>query len=306
MNIGGGVLDRILRCLGTAVMIWHAGLVAAAEEGKKDPHWQGQECVACHRVTRPAKGEAPLRDGDETRLCLRCHDQADAHIPIHPVDLQPSNGLLKRMPEAFRRLRPGTRQMACTACHDPLLQCDKAKAAERPLNPGFLRGGPYRFRTDPCYQCHDRSAYQRLNAHDQVDEQGNIRKNRCRLCHRKVPTETPDGQVKNAGLSVAEDYKQICLNCHVWVVHPGGGLPFMDRGGTNHLKIPPQPIRQRLEEMQEKNEVLLPREADGRIYCATCHNPHERGVVKNIQAAKGADEKNRLRMRPICDNCHDI
>ena len=290
-------------------MIWQTCIATAADTGKKNPHWQDQQCTACHTQKKPVKGKAVLRSRDESKLCKRCHgqhDQLDAHIAIHPLDVQPSNVTWNRMSGGFRRLEPGKRKMSCTACHDPLLQCDKSLAAEQPLNPDFLRGGPYRFRTGQCYQCHDRSAYQRLNAHDQIDDQGHIRKKRCLLCHRKVPVETSDGKVRNAELNVVKDYKQLCLNCHVWVVHPGGGLPFMDRGGPHHLKIPPTPILKRLEKMQEKNQVLLPREPNGRIYCATCHNPHERGVVKALRAAKGADEKKRLRTHQICDNCHDI
>ena len=39
--------------------------------------------------------------------------------------------------------------------------------------------------------------------------------------------------------------------------------------------------------------------------CATCHNPHERGVIRVAAAAKGADEQKRLRGRKLCLLCHD-
>ena len=37
----------------------------------------------------------------------------------------------------------------------------------------------------------------------------------------------------------------------------------------------------------------------------TCHNPHARGVVQVVAAAKGVEDKHRLRMPELCGNCHD-
>ena len=48
--------------------------------------------------------------------------------------------------------------------------------------------------------------------------------------------------------------------------------------------------------------------ASGRIFCATCHNPHERGVQRDARVDRGADGYKRLRTvggETICSNCHD-
>ena len=59
--------------------------------------------------------------------------------------------------------------------------------------------------------------------------------------------------------------------------------------------------------MMDKNQVNLPlEESTGKVYCGTCHNPHERGVIKNVTGSKGADEPKRLRATNICENCHDL
>jgi formate-dependent nitrite reductase cytochrome c552 subunit len=52
--------------------------------------------------------------------------------------------------------------------------------------------------------------------------------------------------------------------------------------------------------------VSLPLEGENVITCVTCHNPHERGLLKG-PAGVGADEENRLRMatfNEICSPCH--
>ena len=58
--------------------------------------------------------------------------------------------------------------------------------------------------------------------------------------------------------------------------------------------------------MEKKNNIVLPLEpGSGKVFCGTCHNPHEKGVIKLKAAAKGADANKRLRMQKICKNCHD-
>ena len=43
--------------------------------------------------------------------------------------------------------------------------------------------------------------------------------------------------------------------------------------------------------------IILPLNLDGRIMCATCHNPHEKGVMPDERgAAGGAGEKDRIRL----------
>lgn len=302
----GGVGSRLLRALGILLMTFGTTLTMAEAQTPRDPHWDPAQCKACHTAARPGKGKARLRGQDASGLCLDCHEDREAHVMIHPDGPVPSPRLARHLADGFDERRLGSRRLSCTACHAPRLQCDPARKAERGLNPAFLRGGPYRFRTEFCYRCHDRKAYQRLNAHRQLDSKGQLLEERCRLCHRKVPARDASSGSADTALNIDDDYKQICLNCHVWVVHPGGGLPFMDRGGTHHLKVPPPGIGKRLKIMQVKNGIHMPLDPGGRIYCATCHNPHQRGVLRDPAAARGADEKYRLRMPQICDNCHDI
>ncbi len=274
-----------------------------------DPHWREEACTTCHRaplnVARPRR-----RFRDTERLCGFCHDQGKDHVHVHPVGIAVSRRLLKGMNPGLREHlqgRAGRPRLGCLTCHDIRVQCRRENFRERKLRHAFLRGGPYRSRTGLCYACHPRRAYARLDAHAQVDAHGQVITNTCLLCHRKVPRQLSDGRAVDTELVVPDRYSQLCLNCHEVLPHPGGDLVFLDKGGPNHLVRPPPGIARYMEKMATRNGLILPREEDsGEIYCATCHNPHARGVIRNPRAARGADEPKRLRARFLCENCHDL
>ncbi len=274
-----------------------------------NPHWREDACTTCHRgpldVKRPRR-----RFRDTEKLCGYCHGDSEAHVHVHPVDVPVSRRLREAMTPALRQhLQGPSRQprLGCTTCHDIRVQCRRENFAEKALRHAFLRGGPYRSRTGFCYACHPRQAYARLNSHAQVDAHGKVVHTTCLLCHRKVPKELPDGTVQDAELVVPDRYSELCLNCHQVLPHPGGDLVFLDKGGPNHLVTPPPGIARYMAKMAEQRGIILPLEAgSGKIYCATCHNPHARGVIRNPRAAAGADAPKRLRAKSMCDNCHDL
>ena len=56
----------------------------------------------------------------------------------------------------------------------------------------------------------------------------------------------------------------------------------------------------------EQEGIELPL-ADGRMHCATCHNPHAEGIIGRKEAALGAGEKYFLRTpsaNDLCVACH--
>ena len=170
----------------------------------------------------------------------------------------------------------------------------------------FFRGGPYKSRTDQCYQCHDANGYQRRNAHDQRDDDGQIKKNSCLICHDKFEGLESAKSIKDVGFNVKESLVKICRSCHELKAHPSGNFTFTAKGTPNHLVVPPENIRSHMLKSEKEHGVVLPLDPNtGRVFCGTCHNPHEKGVIKLQAAAKGADEKKRLRMQNICTNCHD-
>ena len=324
--------QRLWSCLMVLGLFWQGGLVRAAPGEAQmlsqpqripawlrsgairptqipNPHWREDACTTCHR--QPLKGAAPrLRFRDTERLCGFCHDRGKAHVHVHPVGIPVSRRLLTSMTTVMRERLVGTgsqSRLGCTTCHDVRVACRRENRRDRALRHAFLRSGPYRSRTGFCYTCHPREAYARLNSHAQVDAHGRVITNTCLLCHRKVPRQLPDGRALDTELVVPDQYSQLCLNCHEVLPHPGGDLVFLDKGGPNHLVRPPPGIARYMETMAERNGIILPLEDNsGEIYCATCHNPHARGVIRNPRAARGADAPKRLRARSLCENCHDL
>jgi hypothetical protein len=74
---------------------------------------------------------------------------------------------------------------------------------------------------------------------------------------------------------------------------------------VEHLKPLLPGMRVNLKEYEELRQVRLPLD-DGAVTCVTCHNPHERGLLKG-GAGIGADEEKRLRLTTYneqCTPCH--
>ena len=270
-----------------------------------NPHWEKDACLACHIGELNAINGALKEPSD--RSCFYCHKEED-HTIIHPVDLVPNTKMLTQMPEDFIDNLAKNGEMNCMTCHDIVLQCTKKHTAMSLKNISFLRGGYFDTNTGICYQCHDKTAYKRLNPHDQISEQGVVDKNKCLICHKDVPVQTRDGKVTKVELLTKSNSSEICLNCHKWQPHPGGNMSFFSEGKPpNHLVVPDRKIRDRLAGMEHENNLELPLEAvTGAIHCATCHNPHERGVISSVSLAKGASEKKFLRSEHMCINCHDM
>jgi len=255
-------------------------------------HFTGKYCLECHEK-KPGEGvEALLKfGGDFTQLC-KCHGYTPGTY-IHPVDIEPTKEKKSRIPADFP-LDNG--KLVCTTCHDIYQQCVD-DPDHRLLNPKFLRGAPYPSRTTLCFKCHDEKKYKMLDPHNQLDEEGDIIELKCLYCHKKVP------DVQKAHFEDVElvgDLVLLCQRCHSNITrHPAGQY---------HLRVPPRKILERMKALESKYGVVLPLDYEGKVTCATCHNPHERGVIANESAgSRGADEKFRHRL-PInmCKGCHGI
>lgn len=280
-----------------------------------DPHWRddGKGCQSCHRDT-PLGNDAKLRTKDINALCNNCHDTVSVHNYIHAVGMEPTAEKRDRMPDHFRKaVKRGGGVLTCIACHDLPMQCKKERFEEKGLNPRFFRGGPYTARTDLCFNCHNPTHYERLNPHDQISDKGELNTQRCLVCHSVTPNRRDAKSINDVSFNVTDDMTKLCTGCHPWRPHPGGGwatfAPNSNREGPNHLVKPPEAILKRLKESEVKQDVVLPLDpSTGQVFCATCHNPHERGVQRHARADKGADGFKRLRLTakvPICNNCHN-
>lgn len=149
-----------------------------------------------------------------------------------------------------------------------------------------------------------------LNPHDQIDDEGYLLWSKCLICHPEVPDIKKAKSIADVKLRFEDDIKQGCFRCHPQRMHPGGewiGVSILNKpGAPDHWIKPPEAIAKNIEKALKEIEIILPLEPKtGKIFCATCHNPHERGVLLG-RADKGADADWRLRSGggPICQYCH--
>jgi len=273
-----------------------------------NPHWRKDACITCH-TKKPNKAGLHLRDKNVDRLCNNCHTIVSNHSYIHPSGMAPSPSINKSMSTEFRSSIKRTRgKVSCVTCHDLRKQCITSKFEQKKLNPLFFSGGPYRERSAICYKCHDGSSYKRLNPHDQITNQGQLRKERCGMCHRTLDSLATAKTIEDVDFNISGDLSKMCTGCHQWKPHPGGAFSFGNKKKpvANHLIKLPDNMRKHYDRQQAKSDVLMPLEPNtGKVFCGTCHNPHEKGVIKNTSAAKGADSEQRLRMVDLCVQCHD-
>jgi hypothetical protein len=269
-----------------------AYLKLASLSKKVRPHWRDSLCMNCHEG-QPTKGSPALRDdGDINRLCNSCHESLYARRDLHPVGVVPDDKV--KVPAGWP-LREG--KLTCETCHDSSLQeAGERQAAVRKKNPNFLRGG-YKGRNEFCFRCHLTEHYAKLNPHLQTDEWGKVREQSCLFCHSSLP----DQKIAGIGnlFKPGNDLNEYCTWCHDNYTE---GHPT-----ATHLVEPSEKLLAAMESAPERLGVEFPL-YEGMIICATCHNPHEAGVLASDKAAsKGAGKKKRLRLnagREMCVGCH--
>ncbi len=273
-----------------------------------NPHWNKNGCVACHKGNKVSASTKDLRHKAIEKTCYNCHSPAFDHRYIHPVDVRPDKKMLAGMDRSMRSTLARSKDIiTCTTCHDLTLQCLPEFKKQRTTNPKFFRNGPFNSRSQQCFSCHDKNQYQRLDPHDQIDPQGKLRPEKCRVCHAdSVERLSHITGIDQLQFNASESLSTMCWGCHPWTPHPGGQFTFFKKkSGPDHLIKPPEEIKRRLDKMTRKNHVAFPLEPEtGKVFCGTCHNAHEKGVIKNPEKAKGADSKNRLREQKICSYCH--
>jgi hypothetical protein len=256
-------------------------------------HYTGKYCMVCHEQT-PLKGNKYLKYGEDYKQLCRCHYRTAAR-DVHPSDVEAPKEFKKRMPNDFP-LRNG--KIACITCHDVFAQCRNGKpngAFKSGRN--FLRGGPYKKQTTLCFKCHDNTKYEKFNPHNQLDKNGKIITLKCLYCHKKVPDVKTEG-FKDVAL--IGGLGPLCVRCH----HKEDKTTLHAR----HLRKPSDKVLARIKQMEIEFGIVLPLDDDGKITCATCHNPHEKGVIPAERAgAKGAGEVHRHRLPGnICIKCHQM
>lgn len=79
-------------------------------------------------------------------------------------------------------------------------------------------------------------------------------------------------------------------------------------GNFDHMVKPSARMLSVMKNMEEKFGIILPLDSEGKMTCATCHNPHDTGVIPpESPASKGAGSKYRHRLpERLCIECHQF
>lgn len=273
-----------------------------------DPHWKKNACIACHKTGNKNASENNLQHSSVETVCNNCHSAKYDHRYIHPENIKPDKQMMQRMAPSMKIILKKTRnKIDCNTCHELRIQCLPDIKKQKLTNPKFFRAGPYNTRSQLCFLCHDEQAYQRLNPHEQIDEKGKIKAEKCRICHADSLSKLNKiNDISQLKFNTDEPLKSMCWGCHPWIPHPGGQFSFFSqKSGPDHLTTPSKLVTDRLNKMTKKHNISFPLEPlSGKVFCGTCHNAHEKGVIKNAAGAKGADSKRRLRDQNICQYCH--
>jgi len=212
-------------------------------------------------------------------------------------------------------------RLTCLTCHQVRLACDSA-TRRSVLNPAFLRGTHYGDLGAFCRECHRSRRYQKFNPHIMLAPDGAIREEVCALCHKKKmdPAQTRrTGQPQLRGNELIQ-----CKSCHPSHVtyYEGGhlgakvGAEMLAYLAAREISGPSsRPSRRLVQRFQRSGarptKVVL--DAENRITCTSCHNPHQKGVfagncvlADNAMRLIGTDKViSDVRHQRFCLRCHD-
>jgi len=162
------------------------------------------------------------------------------------------------------------RKLECRTCHG-------LKNMERRLYEGidtkakdFLRGGPYPRLERFCYRCHDPEEFERPNIHIMLDDKGELREDHCTYCHEELHKER-DRPLERSEYKLRLPPEKLCYGCHLKTPH--------FNALEHQASKPKEKMRKHLREAAERQGILLPLSESGTVMCATCHTPHQYGVI---------------------------
>jgi len=249
-------------------------------------HYTGQYCKACHATVPVEKTKIQLKYGGNYNLLCKCHDPRNY---VHPVDLAPSAALSARMP---RELPLENNKVTCLTCHDIHRQCSR-----RRIETNSVRDAPYPNRQAFCYRCHEPEDYKAFNPHIQKTVSGELMDQTCLYCHVTKPDARTDTY---ASLKYVGDLVTVCQRCH--------RIEGKHAGNFDHMVKPSAKILAVMKKMEVDFGIILPLDAEGKLTCITCHNPHDKGIIPATRpSAKGAGAKYRHRLpERLCIECHQI
>lgn len=201
-----------------------------------------------------------LRDEDVNALCDRCHASGAIPPNIHPLRTVPATFTL---PKGWP-LSSGA--LTCLTCHE------QGHEDQEP-RPRMLRGGPYASPRAVCKSCHTMEDLGASRIHEEINEGKS-----CEICHKTRPSPDVD---TSASVTFIANPDLLCLRCHD---------QSADDGSVHHTGM----LGREIEPGHLPVELPL---YQGRVMCATCHNPH-------LREPTGSRLRDYLENSNFCVACH--
>lgn len=183
--------------------------------------------------------------------------------------------------------------LASTGAHSAETKTEQPPAAASPAPPPYERS---------------EALLSIINPHNQIGDSGEVLWGTCVVCHKETP-DVKAKSIKDVQLYYEDNPDQLCRNCHTVKKHPGSeGISVTMSGFTapDHLVVPSKTVTYNIKLSLKEIPMILPLDPkSGKLLCATCHNPHERGLLPG-RPDWGADYSMRLRSAglDICQYCH--
>ena len=288
-----------LICLMFAVLppaLWAA---STADDVQADPHWKRGTCDACHLDAVPGTENHSLNMAEAEAICDSCHGaRGEARHCPHVSDV---SAAAFTVPENYAEFLHGD-QLVCTTCHDLTVQCLSPSKSYSFMNPGFVRDRSSPDSSEQCYLCHESPGLDKINPH--VQEAGDTMQATCLMCHATAPRPNAGTGWQPVDFNMKDEMNDACRGCHRVRPHPGSTFSAGPIG-WDHLVRPLGEFREKMRLKAEQTGAKFPLDPyDGKIYCATCHNPHDE-TLQGYAAVVPAPSRNRLRINDICQACHD-
>ena len=251
-------------------------------------------CQNCHRTHSAPRAQRLLRDAQEHRVCLGCHDRSVTAIDVENDFIKPSTHPVDASDwshEPNEEVNTMPRHVTCVDCHNP--HKTNSTPANPPQAPGRLRGvaglnesggavsgADYEF--EVCFKCH--------GVRDQATQLGIVRADNNRNVRLELSQGNPSHHAVTAigrnpmmsGFEPGYSTSSIiyCTECH---------NPHGSQFG---------PMLERSYEMSD----VTPESFLNYELCYTCHN---RGFLINDQANTFPHKLHVQGNNATCATCHD-
>jgi hypothetical protein len=153
-----------------------------------------------------------------------------------------------------------------------------------------------------CHSCHNamcqRNSRKELlfrNPHIQLDTGGKIIERACLFCHTTVPVYA---HPSDENVAMRYDLSYLCSVCHAM---------FSQKKGLGFGRTMTETMIEKKAQFEKEYDVSLPLGPGNKVICASCHNPHQPGVILGKGKSAAVSNKHRLVLQDVwlmCTACH--